>query len=113
MTCASHSLETGFKENFQGVPLWLNRLRTQLVYMMMRVQSLVSLSGLRIRYCHKLQCRLRMQLGSGITVAVAYTDCSSSDLTPRLGTSMCHRFGPKKEKKNREFPLWLNGNEPD
>ena len=47
---------------------------------MMRVQSLASLSGLRI-WC--------------------YHTCSS-DLTPSLGTSICHRCCPKKQKKVKE-----------
>ena len=35
-------------------PLWLSRLRTQLVSMRMQVRSLASLSGLRIQHCHEL-----------------------------------------------------------
>ena len=34
------------------------------------VQSLASLSGLRIQRCHKLWCRSQTQLGSGIAEAV-------------------------------------------
>ena len=34
-------------------------------------RSLASLSGLRIRHCCELWCRLQMQLGSGVTVPVA------------------------------------------
>ena len=51
-------------------PLWLSGLRTQLVSMRMCVQSLALLSELRIQCCHKLQCRLQMQLRSGFAVAV-------------------------------------------
>ena len=43
------------------------RKQIQLVSMRTRVQSLVSLSGLRIWYCHELWCRLQMQLRSRIT----------------------------------------------
>ena len=39
-------------------PLWLSGLRTRLVRMTMWVQFLALLSGLRIRRCHELQCRL-------------------------------------------------------
>ena len=39
-----------------------------------------------------------MQLGSGVAVAVA-------DLTPILGTSICHRCGPKKTKQNKTKKL--------
>ena len=34
------------------------------------VQSLEFLSGLRVRHCHKLQCRSQMQLRSCTAVAV-------------------------------------------
>ena len=71
--------------------LWLSSFRTQLVSMRTRVQSLASLSGLRILRCLKLCHRLWMQLGSGVPVALAY-------LTPNLKTSICHGCGPKKTK---------------
>ena len=50
--------------------LWLSRLGTQLVSMIMWVQSLASLSGLRIWHCCKLWHRSQMQLGSGVALAV-------------------------------------------
>ena len=43
----------------------------QQVSMRMQVQSLASLSGLRIWHCHKLLRRSQMQLGSGGIVAAA------------------------------------------
>ena len=43
--------------------LWLSGLMIQLVSMRMQVQSLASLSGLRIWHCCKLQQRLQMQFG--------------------------------------------------
>ena len=39
------------------------------------------------------------QLGSGVAMAVAQASDYSSDLTPSLGTSICHGGGPKKIKK--------------
>ena len=48
-------------------------------HMMMWVRSLASFSGLSMRHCCKLQCRLWMQLGSGIAVAVAEAGGCSSD----------------------------------
>ena len=61
-------VELSFKyDNFsREFPLWLSGLKTLLVSMKMQVRSLVLLSGLR-----KLQCRLQMQLGYGITIDVA------------------------------------------
>ena len=53
-----------------------------------------------------------LQLRSCITVAVAGS--CSSNLTPSLGTSMCRRFGPKKQtnkqinkQKNHTPKLWI------
>ena len=43
-----------------------------------------------------------MWLGSRIAVAVVYARGYSSDLTPRLGTSICHTCGPKKTKKKKK-----------
>ena len=61
-----------------------------------------SISGLdlELRICHgcELRGRLPMQLGSCVAVAVAGS--CSSDSTPNLGTSICHKYGHKK-KKNR------------
>ena len=61
--------------------------------MRMQVRSLASLSGLRIQCCHELQCRSQMRLD------LAVTSSYSSDLTPSLGTSICCRCVPKKQKK--------------
>ena len=53
-----------------GVPIVL-RLRICLVSMRMQVQSLASLSGLRIpQCCYHLQCRSKMWPESGIAVAM-------------------------------------------
>ena len=40
-----------------------------------------------------------MQLGSRVAVAVVWANGYSSDLTPRLGISIWHRCGPKKQTK--------------
>ena len=70
----------------------------------MQVQSLASLSGLRIWHCCELWCRLPMCLRSGIAVAVAVASSCSSNLTPSLGISKCHGSGPeKKKKRGRSF----------
>ena len=67
--------------------------------MRFRVQSLASLSGLRIQHCRELWCRSQMQLGSGTAVAVVLAWSCSSDSAPSLGTSICCGWGPKKKKK--------------
>ena len=65
------------------------------------VRSLTSLSGLRIRRCCELQCRLQMWLGS--CMAVAVVGSYSSDSTPSLGICICHGCSPKKQKKKRKW----------
>ena len=50
-----------------------------------QVQSLVSISELRIRCCHELWCGLQTWLGSGVAVPVAQASGYSSDSTPPLG----------------------------
>ena len=50
-------------------PLWLGRLKTQLVFMKMQVWSLTLLSGLSIWLCCKMWHRLQMWLRSCIAAA--------------------------------------------
>ena len=47
-------------------------------------------------HCHELRCRSKIQLGSRIAMAVTKAGSCSSDWTPSLGTSICHRCGTKK-----------------
>ena len=70
--------------------------------MRMWVQSLVLISGLRIRHCHELWCRSKMQLGSSLAVAVAEAGSYSSNLTHSLGTSIHCGCSPKKTKKTKK-----------
>ena len=67
--------------------------------MRMQVQSLASLSGLRIRCCCKLWCRSQTQLGPRVAMAVVEAGSCSSSLTPSLGASIRLRSSLKKEKK--------------
>ena len=39
-----------------------------------------------------------MSVGSGVAVAV---EATTPNLTPSLGTSICHRGGPKKTKDKK------------
>ena len=84
----------------QEFPQWLSRLRTQLVSMRMQVQSLAPLSGLRIRHCCGTGCRY----GSDPTLLWLWlwAGSYSSDSTPSLGTSICHRYDTKKQKKKKK-----------
>ena len=74
--------------------------KTNLVSMRTWVQSLASLSGLRIWRCHELWFRPQMRLRSGVAVAVA--GCCSSDSIPSLETSVCLRCGSKKKKETNK-----------
>ena len=52
---------------------------------------------------------LKMRFGFGITMAVGQASGCSSNLTPRLGTSMCREYSPqktgKKKKKKKELQI--------
>ena len=62
-----------------------------------------SISGsAQIQCCPELWRRSQTQLGSQVAVAVDRLVSSSSNLTPSLKTSICHRCGPKKQKKKRK-----------
>ena len=55
---------------------------------------------------------LQTLLGSCVAVAVVLAGDYSSDLTPSLETSMCHRCGLKKtkdkrQKKKKKKGIWL------
>ena len=43
--------------------------------------------------------QVQQQLGSCAAVAMAVAGNCSSDATPSLGTSICCRYGPKKQKR--------------
>ena len=68
----------------------------------MWVQSLAWFSELRIRRCCNLWCRPQLQFRSYIAVAVVKAGSCIFDLSPSLGTSICHRSGPKKKKKKKK-----------
>ena len=70
--------------------LWLRGTWTQLVSKRMWVQSLALLSGLRIWHCLELWCRLQLQF--------------QFNSTSSLGTSICHRCDPKKQKRKKNYP---------
>ena len=53
-----------------GVPIVAQQKPIRLGTIRLQVQSLALLSGLRIQHCYELWCRLQMQLGSGVAVAM-------------------------------------------
>ncbi len=58
------------KEDKTEVPIMAQQRQLRLGTMWLWVLSLALLSGLGIRRCRELWCRLQMYLRSGITVAV-------------------------------------------
>ena len=70
--------------------------------MRMWVPSLAAISGLQIQRYHELWCRLQTRPGSGISIAMVQADSCNSDSTPSLGTYICYRYGPKKQKKKEK-----------
>ena len=57
-----------------------------------------------------MSCGVGCRCGSDLVVAVEAGSCSS-DLTLRLGTSICYRFGSKikkKKKKKKKFSIKLS-----
>ena len=75
-----------------------------------RVVFMVPLHGLRILHCRELWCRLQMQLGSHVAVAVVEASSYSSNSTPSLGTATCRPCIPKKKsiKKMQIVPDQFN-----
>lgn len=61
------------------------------------------ISGLRTCLYRKLLCRLQIQLGSCLAVAVVQKGSCSPNLTPSQGNSICHTYGPKKREKEKEI----------
>ena len=55
----------------------------------------------RVQCCCELWCRSQRWLGSCVAVVVVQAGSCTSDSTPSLGTSICHRGSPKKQKKNK------------
>ena len=53
-----------------GVPIVVQQKQIWLLSMSVQVWSLATLSGLAIRCCHELWCRLQTQLGSWVAVAM-------------------------------------------
>ena len=89
------------KTIWSGVPIMAQKKWTWWSFMRMWAQSLASFSGLKIQCCCKLKYRLQMWLRSSIAVAVVWACSCSSDLTPSLGTSICHTCSPKEKVKNK------------
>ena len=67
--------------------------------MRMQAPSRALLSGLRVWSCPELWCRWQMRIRSGVALAGVEAGSCSSNWTPSLGTSMCLRGGPRKDKK--------------
>ena len=96
------------------------RLMNLTKIMRMWVLSLASLSGLRIRRCCELWCKLQMQLGSRIAVvwhrlaAVVLIQPPAWELPYAAGAALKKQKEKKKEKKRKHYvsikpSIWLEG----
>ena len=93
--------------------MWLSKLGARLVSMKIQVQSLASLSGLRIQHGHKLRCRSQTQLTSGVAVAMVWAGSCRSDFTLIFPWELSYAVGAvvkrKKEKrKERNVAVYPN-----
>ena len=85
-----------------GVPVTAQQKQIWPGTMPLWVRPLASFSGLRIQCCSELWYRSQTCLGHHCGCGLS----CSSDSTPSLGTSICHRYSPKKKKKVfKEFPI--------
>ena len=93
-----------------GVPVMARRKRIRRGTMRVRVWSLASLSGLRIRYCRELWCRSQMWLGSGIGVAALQAGSCSSNSTPGWESPYASSVAlkSKNKKTSRSGPTYRN-----
>ena len=70
------------------------------------VLSLASLNGLMICCCCELWCRLQMQLGSSVAVALVkaggYSSNSTLSLGPLYATGVAQEMAKKKKKKKKK-----------
>ena len=89
-----------FKKNdISEVPLTVPWFKDLTVSVRMQVQSLASLSWLRVWHCRKLWHRSWMQLRSDVTKALVWAGNCGSDSAPRPVTSIGCTYGHKWGKK--------------
>ena len=75
--------------------------------MRLQVQSLASLSGLRIWPCCELCCRSQPQLGSMLLWLWCRPASVAPIMTPSLGTSIRCGWSPKKKKKKKCVYIYI------
>ena len=98
-----HYHSRGFHlKNKQEFSSWLSSKLTVLVSTRKWVQSLASITGLRMQHCRELWCRSQTSLRYCVVVAVV--QASSYTQTPSLGISKCcgAALNSKKKVKNKK-----------
>lgn len=80
-----------FKKEIWAIPIvafaqWVKKLKEST---RMLVQSLATISGLRMQHCFRVYQTSKMCLRTNVVMAVAQANTWSSDLTPSSGTSIC------------------------
>ena len=76
----------------------------------LRIQTLASLSGLRIWRCHELWCWSQTRLRSGVAVAVVQAAATALIRPLAWETSGCRGYSPikTKDKRQKKKPLREN-----
>ena len=92
-----------FKKEIWAIPIvafaqWVKKLKEST---RMLVQSLATISGLRMQHCFRVYQTSKMCLRTNVVMAVAQANTWSSDLTPSSGTSIC-QCGCEKKKRERK-----------
>lgn len=80
-----------FKKEIWAIPIvafaqWVKNLKEST---RMLIQSLATISGLRMQHCFRVYQTSKMSLRTNVVMAVAQANTWSSDLTPSSGTSIC------------------------
>ena len=101
---AGAALEKIKKKKKSGIPEVVQRKWIWLGTMRLQVPPLASLSGLRIRHCHELWCMSKIQLGSGVAVAVALIRPLAWECPYAAGAAL--KSKNKKQNKTKK-PLLL------
>ena len=105
---AWRALERWNKMNGEGVPVVAQRKRIQLGTVRLRVRSLASLSGLRIRHCCELWCRSQMWLRYALLwlwhrlVAASPNRPLAWEPPYALGAALRRQKTKKKKKKKKD-----------
>ena len=90
-----------------GVPIVAQGKQIQLGTMRLRVRSLASLHGLKIRHCCELWCRPQTWLKSGVAIAVTSSYSSNLTLAWKLPYATGVALKSKNNNNNNNNCIWI------